>query len=102
MANKISNYLKGTIVYKRWLYGDQRGQVDTSRKFKIRSIGPKQCTLDEVRENNNEYTFYRNRGHNYYLVSSEEAAHWGSSYISSWDQLFVLPGKEGWDPDCNF
>jgi hypothetical protein len=106
VASKISKYAKGSIVYIRETYGANRGQVDTRHKYKIRSIGPKQCTLENVREGN-EPAYYRNRGRNYYLHTREEAEannarnNW-SSYIWDWSQLLVPIGNEGWDPDFNF
>jgi hypothetical protein len=100
--------MKGAEVYLRETYGQNRGQVNTREKYRIRSIGPKQCTLERVYEGNDDrHNYYRNRGQNFNLVSREEAernnAHNSWSYaLWDWSQLLVPIGNEGWDPDFNF
>lgn len=93
----------GQIVMKRIMSGTAKGSTDESQKYIVKSIGPKQCRLNRIRDDGTE----TNRGHNIYIWPKEEAEklnaqyQW-SGYAYDWSQCLVPLSQAGWDPDCNF
>jgi len=93
------SFQKGQKVFTRKMYGNERGQVDTSRIWIIRSIGTKRAILDRVNE---QLAGYRH-GNTYYKYTHEEVAErYGNGYITDWSQAFVLIGEEGFDTKENY
>ena len=94
----MAHFKKGMEVHVR----DYRGQADTDNRYKIRSCGKRQATLDFMREESSGLN-YRSRGQNFYITPREEAiANYGrelpSHVKTNWSQHFVLAGIDGWDP----
>jgi len=83
------------------------GEIDRSRRFKIRSIGKKQAILDRIIDENNLY-LGRLRGRAYYITNRLEAElRYGIENIPNyvklcWLQHFVPAGDGDWDLDENY
>jgi hypothetical protein len=106
LSKKEKDFYRNNEFYKVHQYGDNIGHPDTSRRYKVRSIGPKQCILDYVREEDSRGWY--NRGHTLYLATEEEAQRrmergYNNRFVPTrWSQLLIPVGNEGWDPDINF
>lgn len=108
---KIKNFGKDQLVYTRKRWGAQAGEVDEEQLYKIRSIGPKQCTLVRVNKETGLPSWLGRSGQNVYLYNKEEAeaynranserGYHGIKYWE-WSQYLVPISQAGWDPDQNW
>jgi len=91
---EVEVYLKGSD-----------GQADHDYKYKIRSCGKKQATLDRIWQEDRPL-YCSSKGRNFYITPPEDArSTYGSNiphYVkTNWSQYFVLAGIDGWDPSEN-
>ena len=98
----MAHFKKGMEVHLR----QRGGQGDVRSKYRLRSCGKKQATVEYVRPEGEQQGYYSNRGQNYYITPIEEArASYGDDlpdYVKTdWNQHFVLAGADGWDPSEN-
>ena len=82
------------------------GEIDSRTRYRLRSCGKKQATIEYIRPEGEERGYYSSRGQNYYITPIEDArASYGNDipdYIkTAWNQHFVLAGEAGWDPEEN-
>jgi len=98
----MAHFKKGMEVHVR----GYNGEVDRRTKYRIRSCGKKQATVEYIRPNDEGPTYYSSRGTNYYITPLEEArARYGNSLPNhiktAWSDHFVACEVDGWDPSEN-
>ena len=98
----MAHFKKGLEVHVR----GHGGSVDTRSRYRLRSCGKKQATVEYIRPEGERTDYYSSRGQNYYITPIEEVrASYGNDipdYIKTdWNQHFVLAGVDGWDPSEN-
>ena len=108
MGSKYNGPIKrGSLVYLMHTWGDNMGKPDFDHLYNIRSIGPKQVTLDPLNKDGSRRNSIYTRGHTYRLYDRayHERQRQGGSrslYPYEWSMLLYPAGDEGWDPIYNF
>ena len=95
----MAHFKKGVEVHLR----DYNGMVIYDSRYRIRSCGKKQATLEHVRAGSG---YHSTRGQNYYITPEAEVRdQYGNNppnwLKTAWSQHFVLAGIDGWDPQEN-